>query len=226
MLSRSRLDKNIYLYNPITKNKTLLCELDFRDFDYIKYINDSYISFVENGKLVLYNIKSQKSEILAEDIAGGDYSYSYDTLKFYYSDEHNIIYELKLGTKEKKYITAGYRPRVSKNGKIIAYQKKESGIVYIETRDISSGKTWRKSSTPINYLLSPDGNYLLMVKDCNPNSFAILYVYFSAIIDSIFGANLGGYIGKELVIYDYRNRTELTLIEKYSRLNFTCLDWV
>lgn len=219
------LGKKIYIYNITTNNKTLLCELYFEDFDYLKYINDNYISFIKDKKLILYNVKSKKSEILVSDIEGNNYSYSSGTLKFYYSDKYDKIYELDLKNKNIKYIASGCTPKVSKNGNIITYQKKEGNIIYIIIKDIESGEEWKINNISSKYLLSPDGAYLLMVKDIDANIFNIMNAYFCTIIDSIFGVKWG-YIGKELVIYDYKNNIEETIVEKYSRLNFTCLDWI
>lgn len=219
------LGNNIYLYNIVTKNKTLLCELDFDDFDYVKYINDDYISFIKDKNLILYNLKLKKSEILGSNIEGNDYSYSYDTLKFYYSDNNNKIYELNSKDKNIKYITYGYNPRISKNGNVIAFKRREDSAIYIMIKNVKSGEEWKINNTTIEYLLSPDGNYLLLVKDKEANIFNVIDVYFCAIIDSIFGTKWG-YIGKELIIYDYKNRVEEIIVEKYSKLNFTCLDWI
>ena len=92
-------------------------------------------------------------------------------------------------------------------------------MIYIIIKDIKNGNEWKISSILTEYLLSPDGNYLLLVKDKNPNIFNIINIYFCTIIDSIFGVKWG-YIGKELVIYDYKNNIEETIVEKYSRLKF------
>lgn len=219
-----RSSNDIYLYDVKTKEKNLLCELDFKDFTCVKYINKEFISFIKDKSLILYNIKSKESNILVSNIIG-DYSYSQDTFKIYYADEYNKIYELNLANMEIKEIDLGYNPKISKNGKVIAYRKVNTAKSCIVIRNIEDGNTFEKNIGPSKYLLSPDGKYLLMVKYEDKNVLNVLSFYFYAMLDYIFDSDYC-YLGEELVIYDYQNEKSLVLLKRYSTLNFQTLDWI
>lgn len=204
----SNIGNEIYLYDTYLKSNSLICKVNVADVDIdnIKFINNDYLSFISNDRdIILYNIKSNEQKILATNVMN-IYSYSYNNKKLYYSS-NNKIYSININTNENEYIIDGNTPIISKNGRILAYYKDTNRNKLI-IKDLSDGKIWTINESPNNFVLSPNGNYILMVKQ-----------YDDLGILSIFK-----YLGYKTVIYDYKNKQEMTIIEK---CNYNCMvDWI
>ncbi len=198
----------LYLYDSNSKNTNLICKINTKNQNIynIKYIENNNICFTsKDEKLILYNIKTNEEKVLSNNITG-EYSYTPDKKKIYYSID-NKIYSVDINTKSSEYITNGNNPIISKNGNILVYYKDTNHDKLIVENTIN-GTIWEIYETPSKYVVSPDGNYIAMVKPYD--NFGVFSVFF--------------YLGYKTVIYDYKNKKEMTLVEKYSCSDV--LDWI
>lgn len=200
----NNIKNEIYLYDIGSDKNKLLCKVPYDSIENVKYIDDDNISFFSKGKLILFNTKLNKQRIIADNINDSRYSYSPSNRKTYFSDNGKIC-EFDLRTGIKKYIADGYGPVISKKGNILAYVNWDT--VFCKNRliikNINTGEIWETRENPYCFVISPDENYLLMRRE--GNGFRFLYT-------------------KETIIYDYKNKKEMTIID-HGSYDFV-LDWI
>lgn len=200
----NNINNEIYLYDIESNKNILLCKVPYERIKNIRYIDNDNISFFSEGKLILFNIKLNEQKIIADNINDSRYSYSPYSDKFYFSDNGKIC-EVDLESGNRKYIVEGYGPVISKKGNVLAYVNRDT--VFCRKRliikNITTGEVWESRESPYCFVVSPDEDYLIMRRE--GNGFRLLYT-------------------EETIIYDYKNKKEMTIID-HGSYDFV-LDWI
>lgn len=193
----------IYLYDVALNKKSFVAKVPYEKIEYIKYIDKNNISFFAAGKIILFNTTSKEEKIIANTTCK-QYSYNSKEGKFYYS-ANDKIYEADLKTGIKKYVADGYNPEISSDGNILAYTYWVGGTCHTIVTNLSTGEVWKRVMRPYSFVLSPDGEYLLIRRAGTGIDFRLFY-------------------NEETVIYDYKNKKELEIVG-HGSCDFV-LDWI
>lgn len=204
------VENKIYIYDIKSNTNTLICEVPYDGIiGMAKYINKDTVSFLVENKLVLFNFKSKKEEIVTFQLSGNEYSYCSQNNKLYYSESRKI-YEFDLGTKVKKYIGDGHNPIISRKGNVMGYMIHDDNLKRKNffVKNLNTGEIWKKKYDAYSYVLSPDENFVLMRKEGRGFGFFVLYLNNS----------------KETIICDYKNDREFEIMD-HGSYDFV-LDWI
>ena len=198
----------VYLYDIKLNKRNFICKLPYKSVENIKYIGENLLSFFADNKLVLFDFISNKQKIVTDNVTDKDYSYSKYIEKFYISICEKI-YEVDLESKTKKYIADGYAPKISCDGSTLAYIQYDEILCKkcIFIKNMKTGEIYKSNINPYNFVLSPDGKYLLVRKEGRGFGFMVLY------------AN-----SKETIIYDYKTNREFKIMD-HGSYDFV-LDWI
>lgn len=195
-----KLNQN-YLYEYNIQNKKLQkkVELNLNDnvekFDPVFLDRYNKICFYSISDIVVnicfYDINTKEIQIVLNDVCG-KFSINKEENKILYSDKKGMILEYNIETKESKVLfKEGYNPKYSNSSNGIYAYKRGS---YIYVRNLNTGKEYKYNNdiTKYNYEFSPNGKYLAITKDK----------------DEFLSED------SELIVWDYENNTEKTLINK------------
>ena len=203
------VENKIYIYDIKSNTNTLMCEVPYDCIiEMVKYINEDTVSFLVENKLVLFNFKSKKEEIVTFQLSGDEYSYCSQNNKLYYA-ESDKIYEFDLGKKAKKYVVDGYNPIISQKGNVMGYMIYDDNLrrKNFFVKNLNTGEVWEKNCNPYRYVLSPDENFVLMRKEGRGFGFFVLYAE-----------------SKETIICDYKNDRKFEIMD-HGSYDFV-LDWI
>jgi hypothetical protein len=178
--------------------------------DHVPYTNVKYIpktddiSFMSYPNLYILNRKTGEKVFITE--TSGDYSWSKDGKKLYYSSVQGKIYCMDMKTKESEPVYDGYEPQLSASNNYIAFET-EKGIRKrkITVKEIATGKEWKYKTGWIDYYkFSPDDQHLAIIQQHT----SWRYVY-----------------GKELMGWDFKKNQKMKLIEHINDGSYSNFDW-
>ncbi|MBQ6794812.1 MAG: hypothetical protein IJO83_01560 [Clostridia bacterium] len=176
-------------------------------FSSISFVDENRFTIVEGANLFLFNIHNKEKQLLADDI--GNSVHDTNNRFVYYSinpkpDVHKIC-RVDIETGDTEILFNGIRPKVSKDGRLIAYYTFKTGNELV-VKNIETEQSWTYSrSGVVNYCFSPDGHSLAIVAPWNGN---------------------GYYDGKSIYIWDYETNQESVILQKYASGQCIDIDWI
>ena len=138
----------------IVKDETI----NNRYIDYLKYVpNSRKISYVEDGKLYVYDMNTGKEAVIITDKVYGDYSWDKEGEKLIYTADKKVyLYNIK--TKESTFLFKGHSPVFSNNNEYIAYRYGGELIIH----ELETGEEWNLGEIKriSQHKFSPDDKYI------------------------------------------------------------------
>lgn len=198
----------IELFDTDTKEGTILYETQNQQLTTynIAYAGNNQFSVVDGSQLILVNIGTEEQTILTEDLGNSEHCWSGDGKYVYYSsrpESTNQINRLNIETGEKDYLLDGIRPRISKDGSLLAYMTyglDEKLII----KELNGEKEWVYPGAALMYCFSPDGQYLAVVEYWPGPWF---------------------YDGYTVKIWDFKAGKEQTVVPRYANGQCCDIDW-
>lgn len=198
----------IMLFDTDTKESSILYETQNQQLTTynIAYAGNNRFSVVDSSKLVLINIETGEQTILTEDLGNSEHCWSGDGKYVYYSsrpESTNQINRLNTETGEKDYLLDGIRPRISKDGSLLAYMTyglDEKLII----KELNGEKEWVYPGAALMYCFSPDGQYLAVVEYWRGPWF---------------------YDGYTVQIWDFKAGKKQTVVPRYANGQCCDIDW-
>jgi hypothetical protein len=197
-----RGDWSIVEYN-IKEKKTITIfegtsdEASYTDVKYVPKTND--ISFISVGLYIVNRITKKK--IFIVDFYG-DYAWSKDGEKLYYSDD-TTIYCMDMKSTTIEVIGKGFNPQLSIDNDYMAFKTVRGELI---VKEIKTGKKYKyKTTVKIDYYkFSPDAQQIAIIQgNTSPK-----YFY-----------------GQELIVWNFKNNKKETLIKHISPGYGTNFDW-
>jgi hypothetical protein len=151
-------------------------------------------------KLCIINRITKEKRIVADFY--GDYAWSKDGKKLYYSDE-TTVYCMDMESKKSKPIGKGFDPQLSVNNNYIAFKTAREGLTI---KEIKTGKEWKyKATVWIDfYKFSPDAQQIAIIQ----GNTSAKYIY-----------------GRQLLIWSFKTNKKVTLIEHIHQGSESNFDW-
>lgn len=196
---------DVELFDVATKEKKVVYNTGSKSSNYrIAFVDGNHFSIADFKNIHLVDVQNGESTVVVDE-ASGIHSWCENGKVLYYATSLNAadkkgIYSYNTQTGEKTYITDGADPNISPDGKILAYQKKNS--LYV--KNLESGNEWRYKHTPLYFCLSPDSKYVAVVE------------YWS-------GAWF--YDGYTVKIWDYKKDNSQTVLPRYANGHCSGIDW-
>lgn len=171
----------------------------YSDVKYVPKSND--ISFVSID-LCLYIYKRITKEMRFVTQVDGDYAWSKDGKKLYYSD-NTTIYCMDMKSKKTEAIGKGFNPQLSVDNNYLAFKTAREELT---VKEIDTGKEWKyKAAVWIDYYkFSPDTQQIAIIQ----GNTSWKYFY-----------------GQELIVWNFKNNKKKILIKHISPGYGTNFDW-
>ena len=198
---------NICLYNTVNNELSpIYPKISSSTFCSISYVNENRFTVVEDSKLFLIDLSSNEKVLLADDVGNSFHDSNNNFVYYSINPEKDIhkICRLNIETGHKEILFDGIHPRISKDGKRIAYYTFKSGDELI-VKDLETKQSWVYGQDVVNYCFSPDGLSLAIVEYWNGN---------------------GYYDGNSICIWDYVTNQKNTILPKYPNGQCVDIDWI
>lgn len=194
---------SIVEYN-INEKKTITITEGIKGEPYsnVKYVPKSNnISFASvDLYLYIYNRTTKENRLVTQ--LDGDYAWSKNGKKLYYSD-NMVIYRMDIESKKTVSIDKGFDPQLSADNNYIVFKTARDELT---VREIKTDKEWKyKTTVGIDYYkFSPDAQQIAIIQA----NTSWKYIY-----------------GQQLLVWNFKNNEKVTLIEHISQ-GFGCnFDW-
>ncbi len=196
---------DVELFDVDTKEKEVVYNTGSNSSNFeIAYVDDNHFSIADYKNIRLVDIRSGESTVVVEE-ASGTHSWCKNGKLLYYATSLDAtgkkgIYSYEVETGKKTFVIDGAVPNISQDGKILAYQKKDSLYVI----NLESGKEWKYRCIPFCFCISPDSKYVAVVEYWN---------------------GLWFYDGYTVKIWDYVKDETQTVLPRYANGQCSGIDW-
>lgn len=197
------------LHNLETKETNFVYQSEETDISCIAYVDENHFSIVEKNNLVLVDMETGEREVLVKGIGNDIHSWSPDGKTVYFSvcpeGENQQIFMLNVETSQKEYLFDGWSPKISNDGKLIAYCPDDS-FSRLVVKELNGDDQWEYRAPIEVFCFSPNGNHL-------------------ATIERGQGSGTGLYLCCTVRVVDYKTGKRETVIPKNGSGNYSIIDW-
>ena len=204
----------IELYDIDTKNtiQVYQAETPYISSIDISYVDEKHFSVTEENKMFLVNIQdNSKKKIVEEKNSIGTHSWCNNGKNVYYSaytvaennQVLNQIFKLNVETGQREYLYDGIYPKVSKDGRLIAYFPNGDRTKLI-IKELNGKGQWEYTAPMVKFCFSPDGEYIASVERWRGPWY---------------------YEGYTVKIVDYKTGNAQTVVPKYANGQCYDIDW-